>query len=289
MNELQPDVAATHASSTGHPGSAGTYLDAHFEACRPEYEAMLRSVGIHPGWRVLDAGCGRGNFLPFIAESVGSAGSIAALDLAPENIATVERSVALWQLPTPVTAHVGSVLALPFPDDHFDAVWCANILEYLPDADFPTALRECCRVVRPGGLVGIKDAAIAHNLFAPADPTLLWHLLAASREISDPVYGQLRSPQTRRWLQAAGLTEIWQRTTLIERWSPLRPVEREFVGGILSILAEFAPALALPDDDRAFWEHHRDPSAAGHVADQPDFYWCEGSVVAVGRVPVRHV
>ena len=59
-----------------------TYLDAHFEACRPAYEAMLRSVGLEPGWRVLDAACGSGGFLPLIAEQIGPNGSIAAFDIA---------------------------------------------------------------------------------------------------------------------------------------------------------------------------------------------------------------
>ncbi|WP_368860646.1 methyltransferase domain-containing protein, partial [Mesorhizobium sp. GbtcB19] len=38
------------------------------------------------GWDVLDAGCGAGSFLPLICELTGSNGSVAGLDLAPENI-----------------------------------------------------------------------------------------------------------------------------------------------------------------------------------------------------------
>lgn len=289
MNSDQSHASAIFTTSMGHMGSAGKHLDAHFEVARPEYTATLRSVGLRPGWRVLDAGCGRGNFLPLIAEAVGPTGMIAALDLAPENVAVVEQSRVVWQLPTSVTAHIGSVTALPFPDAYFDAVWCANTMEYLTDADFPTALRECRRVVRPGGLVAVKDAAFAHNVFAPADPALFWRMVAAADAHSDVVHGHVRSPQTRRWLEAAGLIEVWQRTTLVERWAPLRPIERDYIGGYLSIaaalVAELAAALALQEEDRAFWGRHREASAPGHVADQPDFYWCEGYIIAVGRVP----
>jgi hypothetical protein len=59
------------ASSAGQAMTATSYLDAHFEVCRPEYEATLRAVGIQPGWRVLDAGCCGGSFLPPLAEGVG--------------------------------------------------------------------------------------------------------------------------------------------------------------------------------------------------------------------------
>src|SRR5215471_12088169 len=104
-------TGAAHEASTGLPATAVGWLDLHFEACRPEYEAMLRSVGIHPGWRVLDAGCGGGSYLPLIAEHVGSTGSIVAFDLAPENVTTVAERVAAWDLPCPVETQVGTFTA----------------------------------------------------------------------------------------------------------------------------------------------------------------------------------
>src|SRR3954468_4225631 len=105
-----------HASSTGQALTAGAHLDTHFAMARPEYEAQLRAVGIRPGWRVLDAACGSGSFLPWLAELVGPTGTLAALDLAPENAAQVARWVAEWALPRPVEVREGTVLALPFPD-----------------------------------------------------------------------------------------------------------------------------------------------------------------------------
>jgi hypothetical protein len=43
------------------------WIDGHYAVCRPEYEPMLRSVGLQRGWRVLDAGSGSGSFLPLLA------------------------------------------------------------------------------------------------------------------------------------------------------------------------------------------------------------------------------
>jgi 2-polyprenyl-3-methyl-5-hydroxy-6-metoxy-1,4-benzoquinol methylase len=103
-----------HSSSTGHAMAASNWLDAHFRFAQPEYEAQARMVGIRPGWRVLDAGCGGGSFLPLLAELVGPGGMLTALDLAPENVSTVEALAANGALACPVEAHIGGVTALPF-------------------------------------------------------------------------------------------------------------------------------------------------------------------------------
>lgn len=287
MRAHQPDAAITFVTSTGHMGASGTYLDAHFEMARPVYTAMFRSVAIQPGWRVLDAGCGRGNFIPLIAEAVGPTGSIAALDLAPENVAVVDERVAAWALTTPVTAHVGSVASLPFPDDAFDAVWCSNTMEYLSDADFATALAECRRVVRPGGLVAIKDAARGLGGYGPVDPTVLLRFDLAISAALVVGHGQMRTPETRRWMEAAGYEEVWQRTTFTDRWAPLSEVERAFFGSVLGIVAEIARGFELPESDQAFWAKQRDASAPEHLINQPDFHAYGAQVVAVGRVPAE--
>jgi ubiquinone/menaquinone biosynthesis C-methylase UbiE len=109
-------------ASTGLLGTEATFLDAHFEACRPEYEAMIRSVGLQPGWRVLDAACGSGGFLSMISALVDASGSVSAFDLAPDTVTVVEQRIADGEFSCPVDVRVGSLLDIPFPDEEFDAV-----------------------------------------------------------------------------------------------------------------------------------------------------------------------
>ena len=71
---MQTPDAASHDSSAGHVFAASEWLDAHFLAMQPEYEEMLRWVGIQQNWHVLDAACGSGSFLPLIIELVGAEG-----------------------------------------------------------------------------------------------------------------------------------------------------------------------------------------------------------------------
>ena len=278
----------THASSTGQAATGTAWLDVHFEANRPEYEAMLRSVGIQPGWRVLDAGCGSGSYLPLLAELVGPAGAIAALDLAPDNIAVVRERLAAWRLPCPVEARVGSLAEpLPYPDGQFDAVWCSATTQYLTDEELARALAEFRRVARPGGLVALKDFAPEHWLRYPGDPALIWRLLDRARRVDPQWHGVLRTHELRRWLERAGFEAVWQRTTLIERWAPLGEADRALHGQPSSWLAETARRAGMPEEDLAYWEADSDPASPLRPDNHPDFYSCEGHTVAVGRVPER--
>lgn len=51
----------------------------------------------------------------------------------------------------------GSALALPFPDDAFDAVICSEVIEHIPESS--PVLQELTRVLRPGGtlILGTPD------------------------------------------------------------------------------------------------------------------------------------
>ena len=277
-----------HETSTGQAFSGADWLDLHFEACRPEYEEMLRFVGVPRGARALDAGSGSGGYLPLLSELVGDGGSVHALDLAPENVALVEERRAARELPRLAEARVGTLTELPYPDDSFDVLWCANTTQYLDDAEFEGALAEFWRVVRPGGMVAVKDVDVALARLYPADPFLFPHLCEASLR-ANPDDGQsrgsLRGRELRRWLERAGLLEARQRTFMIERWAPLRPAERRFFGDWLSELAGMAEERGVPEKDLVAWRALRDPDSPDHPLDRPDSYACEGQVVAVGRVP----
>lgn len=284
----QQKNAARHTSDTGQALTDGEWLDAHFDACRPEYEAMLRSVGMEHGMRVLDAGCGSGSHLPWIADLVGPIGFIRAIDLAAANIEIVRRRVDEWRLPCPIDAQVGSLVTIPFPDHTFDAVWCANVAQFFTDDELPAVLREFGRVTRPGGIVAVKDVDMALMRVHPADPLLVSRLCEASVRHQPPIVearGSLRGRELRRWLEQAGLQNVWQRATLIERWAPLRPVERHFFAEWLSYLAELAEERNVPATDMPAWRRMRDPQSPDHPLNDPQFYLCEGQVVAVGIVP----
>jgi SAM-dependent methyltransferase len=98
--------------------------------------------------RILDAGCGTGGNLVWLARL----GRAVGVDLAPQ--ATVGcRSRGL-------AAVGGGVLALPFPDMSFDVVTSFDVIYHAWVPDDGAAVDEMVRVVRPGGLVLVRVPAL---------------------------------------------------------------------------------------------------------------------------------
>ncbi len=93
--------------------------------------------------RTLDAGCGDGQFLAFLA---GHGFEVSGVDLSETAIESARRRCPSASL------QVGSLEApLAFPSQTFDAVWCTEILEHL--FDVPRALGELNRVLSDRGLL----------------------------------------------------------------------------------------------------------------------------------------
>lgn len=280
------DNSTAQMSSTLQYFTGADWLDLHFAAMQPECEAMVRWVGIEPGWCVLDAAAGSGSLLPLLTELVGPHGAVSAIDLAPEKVAEIEERVRQANWSAPVEARTGSVTALPYVSGTFDAVWCANVTEYLTDDELRQMLAEFRRVVRPGGLVAIKEWDNTGQLLLPGPPLLLTHLDEAALRAGDTwAHGLFRVAAIPQWLRAAGFRAIRQKPTLVLRFQPLRPVERRFICNMVRALTVQAEAVDLPADELAAWRKLAETDAEDHIVNDPDFQFRVVQTVFVGQVP----
>jgi len=112
---------------------------------------------------------------------------------------------------------------------------------------------------------------------------------AVARGGTTQYQGVLRTPALGAWLRRADLTDVWTRTTLVERVAPLAPSTRQLWGDALAYFAAIALRQALPEEDRALWARLTDPEERERLLDDPDFSCCEGHAVAVGTVAQRFV
>lgn len=109
---------------------------------------LLSAVTCHlpAGGSVLDFGCGTGE----LATAVAAAGMrVTGCDISPEMLHRAAAADLSGQVDW-IQLDPGWRM-LPYEPETFDAVVASSVLEYVDD---PTAvLQECCRLLRPGGVV----------------------------------------------------------------------------------------------------------------------------------------
>lgn len=169
---------------------------------------QLDRIGLAAGWRCLDAGAGGGSLTRLLAERVGSAGSVLAVDL--------DTSLLDHLAGEHIEVRQADLLRGPLPQAAFDLACARLVLMHLPAR--VEALRRLSRSVRPGGWVAAMDPDFGTVAVSPSDAAWerAWSafLDALISGGWDPRYGA----RLRGDLQAAGLVEV--RSEQVESTGP---------------------------------------------------------------------
>jgi SAM-dependent methyltransferase len=109
--------------------------------------AML--AGRLGGGAFLDAGCGTGGFLAWVA-SLGTFERLCGVDLSAEAIEIAHEVVPAADL------RVSPLDRLPFGDGEFDLVVSLDVLQHVPEGALAASLLELRRVLKPGGALLVR-------------------------------------------------------------------------------------------------------------------------------------
>jgi len=175
---------------------------------------------LRPGVRLLDVGCGPGTITADFTQRLAP-GAVLGIDSSADVIAEAQRDH------PGVSFATGDVYHLDLPEASFDIVHAHQVLQHL--ADPVAALKEMRRVVRPGGIVAVRDADYGSFTWHPADRRLTrW--LALYHEIASANRGE---PDAGRyllsWARQAGFARI---ETSASAWCFATPDDRAWWGGL---------------------------------------------------------
>lgn len=229
----------TSSSQEQFGRNAQKYVTSEVHAKGWTLQRMRDLVQPQPDWRVLDVATGGGHtalrFAPHVA-------SVLATDLTQEMLAVAEAFIAAKGI-TNVSFQRADACDLPFDDATFDCVTCRIAPHHFPDIF--KFVRECARVVKPGGTVAIVDNIVPEG--AAGD------YINAFERLRDPSHGPnemggcISAEQWQQDAYAAGLTVTHVETGTMRmnfhKWTQRMSVSPDNVTR-LEVMLRQAPAAA---------------------------------------------
>jgi ubiquinone/menaquinone biosynthesis C-methylase UbiE len=121
---------------------------------------LVDQLGVRPGHRVLDIGCGTATLTIAIKRACPAA-EVVGIDVDPEIVALARRKIERSE--ARVEVRTGSATQLPFGDASFDRVASSLVFHHLDRDAKRAALREAARVLVAGGELHIADWGRPHG------------------------------------------------------------------------------------------------------------------------------
>lgn len=263
-------------------------LSGFHRAFESELQRILDALPLTPAMKVLDFACGDGFYTRRLADRLGPGGSVTGVDLNLAYLSEARQEAVRKTGGATIDFVAASFDRLPFPDDTFDFVWCAQSLYSLPEP--VVVLGYLARVLRPGGIVAVLENDTMHQVFLPWPVSLELPLRAAElRALSDETCNPSKYYVGRRLpavFAEAGLEPLNMATQAIDRQAPFGVAERAL---LQSYLEDVANRVALHLDASLLQELRQlsDPKSPHHLLRQPYLTMTWLNVLAFGRKPTH--
>ena len=137
------------------------------QAQRDKLDLVCRKLGLEPGMRMLDVGCGWGSLSLHAAEHFGV--QVTGVTIAAEQKRFIDARIAERGLQDRVEIRLQDYREVP-ERDHFDAVGSLEMGEHVGEGNYPAYVEVLRRSVRPGGRVLVQQMARARGRWPGGGP-----------------------------------------------------------------------------------------------------------------------
>lgn len=199
---MTPDIGSDHDHRYTH-GYGSSVLLGHRRRTAENSAAYLLPH-LRPGMRLLDVGSGAGTITADLARLLGPE-NVTAVEVS-ETAAELTRTELAGQGVEGVEVVVADAHDLPFAEDSFDAAHAHQVLQHV--ARPAEALAQMRRVVRPGGVIGARDADYPGFRWYPDAPALDRWLDLAVRAARANGGAPDAGRRLLGWAHAAGLEDV---------------------------------------------------------------------------------
>ncbi|HBE19392.1 MAG TPA: hypothetical protein DEG17_27460 [Cyanobacteria bacterium UBA11149] len=187
-----------------YSGAYGGITLNSFSERKASKEAEFFLPYLSPQMELLDCGCGPGTITVDLAKIVAP-GEVIGIDIEDSQFIIGQKKARAENV-TNIKFKLANIYQLPFADNSFDAVFAHAVIYHLK---YPhQALKELYSLLKPGGVLGIRDAAHDSNIFTPSIPILktAWDILSRVVEVNggNPFFGKYQ----RKILQEVGFVNV---------------------------------------------------------------------------------
>jgi ubiquinone/menaquinone biosynthesis C-methylase UbiE len=167
MTDLNPNSAAMASTAMVHT------LAAQASALWPQEKVLIQRYELPSAPRILDAGCGTGEFTSRLAGLLSYA-QLLGVDIIDSALALARSRYA--KLAPRLSFEHRSVFELALPDHSFDLTVCRHVLQSIPHAD--RVIGELLRVTKPGGYLHLiaEDYGMVHFERGGLDLRTFWQV-----------------------------------------------------------------------------------------------------------------
>ena len=249
-----------------------------------ELRQAIGDLGLRPGMRVLDVGCGTGDSVCWLYDEVEAEGLVVGMDLAVAHTAAARAKA-----PAGALILQADLLKAPLKPASFDLVWCVNTINHLRD---PLAgLSALKSLLRRGGRIALGQTGLLPDMQFAWDSRLERVVNEAVREYYRNRYRINEQDLTAiralvGLLQQAKLCNIQVRTHVIERVAPLQEADEQYLLDAI-FRGTWGERLQpyLSREDFAQLTRLCSPEHAEFALRRPDFHFLQTFTVATGELP----
>lgn len=193
------------------PGHSSAIVD--FQSKRGEDSAAFFLPFLDQDMTLVDIGCGPGTITAAFA---GAVRSVIGIDKEPKAIERADQLARERNLAS-LRFTQADMTSLPFGDGEIDAVFFHAVLYHLDAPLLQKTLAEARRVLKRGGVIGVRDSDTGGNILHPESPGLLLSLDLWARwyEHADPDHVSFGRRQG-AVLRAHGFTPIWSGASFVK-------------------------------------------------------------------------
>jgi SAM-dependent methyltransferase len=248
----------------------------------PELRRLIFGLGLRPGMRVLDAGCGTGEALNWLLEEVKPTGAVTGIDLA---VAHADAA----RLRTSPQIHIlqGNLLDARFAPASFDFIWCVNTINHLRDP--LQGVERLALLLHRGGRMALGQSSLVPDMYFAWDARLERVTNEAVRQYYRDRYCLAEHDLTAvrslvGLLRRAQLRRVTARTVMIERVSPVNPADEAYLVEAI-FQGTWGERLRpyLSGDDHAELTRLCDPQHPHFALHRPDFHFLQSFTLVTGE------